>query len=522
MTLPVTQGDVLAGKYRVEHILGTGGMGVVVCARHMQLDALVALKFMLPQAAEDKEAVSRFLREARAAARLRGEHIARVTDVGMLESGAPYLVMEYLEGKDLAATLSEGRPSVPQAVEYVVQTCEALEEAHSRGIIHRDIKPSNLFLTKKPNGQPSIKVLDFGISKLAPSSSTAAPAGAAMSATSTKAVFGSPLYMAPEQMRSAAKVDARADVWSLGATLYELLAGRVPFLADSIMDLCLKVAQEPPDRLRELRPEVPAELEAIVERCLAKDPSERFASVADLAVALTPYAVKRRPSMVDDDPAAETHPVPGLTGPAPAFAIAPVPVAPVEAHDAQPANGPPAASTQKSSDVAAPAASAAVALPAQVMPVQTGANWGNTSGGPSKAPTGWGRSLWLGGGGVVVAVALVALVATRGSLRPSTSAATVPEPSVPSVGASPTIPELPPSAATLAPLAPSTDPAPSLNVSAPAPSPTPAPVASAPAAVSRPRVAPDARPTAAPGLSHEPTTRRTHTKPTVDPYANPN
>jgi eukaryotic-like serine/threonine-protein kinase len=521
MTLPVKQGDVLAGKYRVEHLLGEGGMGVVVCARHMQLDSLVALKFMLPEAAEDKESVGRFLREARAVARLRGDHVARVTDVGTLDTGAPYLVMEYLDGKDLAASLAtDGLPSVPQAAEFIVQACEALEEAHTRGIIHRDIKPSNLFLTKKPNGQPSIKVLDFGISKLSPNGGSSA-AGANMNATSTKAVFGSPLYMAPEQMRSAAKVDARADVWSLGATLYELLAGRVPFVAESLMELCLKVAQEPPDSLREIRPDVPRELEAIVVRCLAKDPAARFASAADLALALTPYAVKRRPSVVDDGEVAETHPAPApaMTGPLEPVPETRVPDAPTP--DAEPwrAQSPssPSASTQKSAaEVSAPKATEVTvsidAAAAQLSAAATGGSWGKTSSGASKAPSTKGRGTWLGGGAAVLAAAaFVAFIATRGGPRVPTAATTAP---VPAPSASP---DLPASAPSPLALTLSGDPAPPPSV-APTASPSPPPIASAPP--SHPRMDLGARPVASAAPATKPASKST--KPTHDPYANPN
>jgi serine/threonine protein kinase len=541
MTMPVKQGDVLAGKYRVEHVLGEGGMGVVVCARHMQLESLVALKFMLPQAAEDKESVGRFLREARAAARLRGEHVARVTDVGTLETGAPYLVMEYLDGKDLAASLAaDGRPSIPQAAEYIVQACEALEEAHTRGIVHRDIKPSNLFLTKKPNGQPSIKVLDFGISKLAPSGASSG-AGASLNATSTKAVFGSPLYMAPEQMRSAAKVDARADVWSLGATLYELLTGRVPFLAESIMELCLKVAQEPPDPLREIRPDVPAELEAIVTRCLSKDPAARFASAADLSVALTPYAVKRRPSMVDDGEVAETDPapVPAMTGamdprgekvvsepPPPQFEDS----AFVDAAwvDPQRAASPssPAASTQKSaSEVAIPLAAkvptgtAALDAPLpQLSAAATGANWGKTNSGASNAPPATRRAgLFIGGAGAVVVAALIAVVATnRDSRAPANATAVVAASPAPSP-----LPAFQPVALPPLALAPSSDPTPSASVAPPS-SPPPVPstlISSTPVAtepLTRPKAGPALRPNAGVKPASKPST------PAHDYYSNPN
>jgi serine/threonine-protein kinase len=290
----IAQGDVLAGKYRVETVLGSGGMGVVVAATHLQLDVLVAIKFMSDEAFGDRDLVARFLREARAAARLRSEHVARVMDVGTLESGVPYLVMEYLEGTDLSALLSsDGLQPVPTAVEYIVQACEALDEAHAAGIVHRDIKPSNLFRTRRPNGTACIKVLDFGISKADLLSSTSTK----LAATRPHTVLGSPLYMAPEQMRAPREVDARADIWALGATLYELLTGRVPFEAESLLELALRVAQGQPRPLRSLRPETPWALERVVLRCLQKDREERFPTAHALAAALAPFALRARAAL---------------------------------------------------------------------------------------------------------------------------------------------------------------------------------------------------------------------------------
>src|SRR5262245_55273398 len=162
----VKPGEILAGKYRVERVLGAGGMGLVVAATHLVLGRLVALKFMLPQTVGAGGSIDRFLREARAASLLRSEHVASVKDLGTLENGAPFIVMEYLEGIDLAQLLHERRTLPPMvAIDYVLQACEALAEAHAHGIVHRDLKPANLFLTRRPNGTPLVKVLDFGISK---------------------------------------------------------------------------------------------------------------------------------------------------------------------------------------------------------------------------------------------------------------------------------------------------------------------------------------------------------------------
>ncbi len=279
---PVREGDILAGKYKVEKILGMGGMGVVVAAEHIALSQKVALKFVLPGALSDAQSVERFLREARAAVRLKSEHVAKVLDVGTLENGAPYMVMEYLEGADLGSVLSERGPlPIEAACDYVVQACEAVAEAHSLGIIHRDIKPQNLFLTQRVGGGPMIKVLDFGVSKVTGPSSK--------NLTQTTAVMGSPLYMSPEQMRSSRNVDPRSDVWAMGVVLYEMITGHVPFDAESMPELCLKVVSDPPRSIDELRPNVPIALKTIMLKCLEKNPDNRYADMSEVASALESF-----------------------------------------------------------------------------------------------------------------------------------------------------------------------------------------------------------------------------------------
>jgi serine/threonine-protein kinase len=255
----------------------------------MQLDEKVALKFLLPEALHNPEAVARFAREARAAVKIKSEHVARVIDVGTLPNGAPYLVMEYLDGGDLAAWLQERGPlPIEQAVEFVLQACEAIAEAHALGIVHRDLKPGNLFCIRRADGLLSIKVLDFGISKMT-DTSPSAPG----SMTRTSSLMGSPLYMSPEQMRSSKDVDARTDIWALGMILFELMTGRPGFIADSVMEVAVKVATEAPPSIRSFRPEVSTGLEAVVFRCLEKEGIKRYPNVAELAVALLPFAPKR-------------------------------------------------------------------------------------------------------------------------------------------------------------------------------------------------------------------------------------
>jgi serine/threonine protein kinase len=278
-------GDILAGKYRVENVLGVGGMGMVVAAMHLQLEQRVAIKCMLPEALGNVEATQRFLREARAAVKLRSEHVCRVFDVGTLDNGSPYMVMEHLEGTDLDGVLHQrGAIPVNLAVEYVLQACEAVAEAHALGIVHRDLKPGNLFLTYRPDGTPFVKVLDFGISKAI---------GVDLNVTRTTTVMGSPAYMSPEQMRSTKLVDGRTDIWALGIILYQLVSGKVPFQAETFTELCLKVAMDPLPAMPPLPYGTPSGFEAVVRRALEKDQALRFSTVSELAQSLMPYAPHR-------------------------------------------------------------------------------------------------------------------------------------------------------------------------------------------------------------------------------------
>lgn len=282
---PVEVGQILAGKFKVERVLGVGGMGVVVAAMHLHLDKRVAIKFMLDSASKNEEVVARFLREAKAAARLRNQHIAQVLDVGAMDSGAPYMVLEYLEGADLEQVIEErmtsGRGPLPfrEAVDYVMQACLGMAEAHSHDFVHRDLKPPNLFRTTGPDGQPLIKILDFGIAK-------AALDGIA---TKTQATMGSPFYMSPEQWGGAKGVDERGDIWALGAILQYLLSGSAPFEGDSLPTLFVKIASEPPASLATAQLNVPQGLQEVVLQCLQKSPADRPQDVSRLAALLVPF-----------------------------------------------------------------------------------------------------------------------------------------------------------------------------------------------------------------------------------------
>jgi serine/threonine-protein kinase len=259
-------------------------MGVVYQAQHLLLAQRVALKMMLPDSARSADAVGRFLNEARAVARLENEHVARVMDVGTLPDGTPYLVMELLEGADLATLVREGGAMpVERVVDYLLEAMEAVAEAHAAGIIHRDLKPSNLFLAQRKGGS-AIKVLDFGISK----TTTAEPRTDAI-VTATNAVLGSPAYMSPEQLRNARTIDVRADLWSLGVIGYQLLTGVLPFNGSNIVELFAAIQEREPRSIRELAPDVPPAVDAALLRCLERDAAARFASVLDLGRALVPF-----------------------------------------------------------------------------------------------------------------------------------------------------------------------------------------------------------------------------------------
>jgi serine/threonine protein kinase len=278
--LGIHPGTILADKYLIEREIGRGGIGVIVAARHLQLDQHVAIKYLQRKVLDNRTIIERFAREARLAAKIKSDHVVRVHDVSSHPDLGPYIVMEYLEGTDLGHLVEAGPLPIAAAVDYVIQACDALAEAHVLGIVHRDLKPDNLFLAKRAAGTSIVKILDFGISKSVP---TQRMSGGWSHVTTATETFGTPVYMSPEQLRSSASVDARSDIWSLGVVLFELLTANVPFAGESVAQLCTSILSDPPSSLLALRPHAPPELEATILRCLEKNPAKRFRNVAELA-----------------------------------------------------------------------------------------------------------------------------------------------------------------------------------------------------------------------------------------------
>jgi serine/threonine protein kinase len=281
----LTLGDVIGGRYQIDGIAGQGGMSAVYTAQHLALQQRVAVKVMLAFDDHDPARVERFMREAQTSARLRTEHVARVFDAGILKNGLPFLVMEFLEGCDLAELLEvQGPLPVQDVADYVMQALDGIAHAHAEGVVHRDLKPSNLFLALRPDRSNIVKVLDFGISKFD------AGGGDGVKSLTGKAILGSPAYMSPEQVRSAATVDARTDQWSLGVCMYELLTGAVPFDGEGVGEMLAAILDARPIPVLERRPGVPPEMAAVIQRCLERDRQARFADVGEMALALAPLA----------------------------------------------------------------------------------------------------------------------------------------------------------------------------------------------------------------------------------------
>jgi serine/threonine protein kinase len=297
----IAPGTIVADKYVVEDVLGTGSMGFVVSATHKLIGQKVAIKFIKTEFVESEDALSRFKREARALVQVQSENVVRVFDYGTMRDESPYLVMEFLTGRDLQRELRARRTiPVEEAAEIIVQACEGLAAVHARGIVHRDIKPANLFLTQRANARLLVKIVDFGISK--------APKLSEDDVTITKGSIGSPHYMSPEQLRNSRSVDARSDIWSLGVTLYRALTGELPFAGETVATLLAAVVATEPRNLRELRPDLSPEIEAVVRKCLEKNWDDRYGSAQELADALSPFAMPSKrsfaslPERIDSSP----------------------------------------------------------------------------------------------------------------------------------------------------------------------------------------------------------------------------
>ncbi len=467
MPREVVPGQVVAGKYRVDRLLGRGGMGVVVAATDEELGRRVAIKLML-EADTSGQGLERFRREAGAAAALRSEHVAKVYDMGALETGERFIVMELLDGEDLEARLGRcGVLPIPDAVEYVLQACEAIGEAHAAGIVHRDIKPANLFLTTSVSGAPCVKVFDFGVSRLTKAS---------VRLTGERAYIGSPLYMAPEQARGFPDVDGRADVWALGATLFELLGGQTPFLADTFEAVMGRILHDSPTRLAELRPDVPPQLEAAILGALVKERERRWPDVAAFAAALAPFAPAGAQGRADR--------VPGALG-----------------VRVEPPSSPALPSSAAASAVGSGSASGAWAA---ATPPVSAAAVGQVSAQGAPSATARGK----GGAAVAIVLVMVGLLAASSALfvlKPF-ARTTMPAPDPPAtstasaLSAAPPAPAPPASASVSA--EPTVSPAPA-PATASATAPAPVPIAPASRTAHPVRSRPSATPTAAPRPSSD-------------------
>jgi eukaryotic-like serine/threonine-protein kinase len=277
-------GKLMDGRYRVVSRIGNGGMGAVYIAEHVTAGKRFAIKVLDPAVAHEPEVVARFELEAKAAAAIGDDHIVKIVELRKLSSGVPYLVMEWLQGQDLEQELRayQGRFPIARTIAIAVQCCRALGAAHKKGIVHRDVKPENIFLTERRDGKDFVKILDFGISKIVEANSELF----GRPLTWTGSAVGSPHYMAPEQLLGDKTLDARADVYSMGVVIFKMLVGRVPFDAANYQSLVMKIINQPPPSMLELRADLPMELQRVVFCAMAKTAKARFASMAEFAKAL--------------------------------------------------------------------------------------------------------------------------------------------------------------------------------------------------------------------------------------------
>ncbi|WP_437970378.1 protein kinase [Sorangium sp. So ce260] len=295
-------GQVIHNKYRLVRLIGDGGMGSVYEARHEVLGTTVALKFLHPELSRRSGLVQRFLQEARVSAQIQSAHVVRVVDVDQTASGLAFIVMEYLEGKTLQALYEELyragiRLAYADALEYAMQMLEGVEAAHRAGVVHRDLKPDNVIITRTSKGEPLIKLLDFGIAKLKVTGELD------RGLTRPGVIMGTPEYMAPEQAYSADSVDARADIFSLGVIIFEMLAGRRPVGGDEPQQIAGAYLSGQISRLSDLAPEIAPGLCAAVHRAMAASPPDRFATTAEFRSALEPFArAARAPSALTPSP----------------------------------------------------------------------------------------------------------------------------------------------------------------------------------------------------------------------------
>lgn len=422
-------GSLINEKYKVEEVIGEGAVGIVLAAQNVELGERVALKFLKASMLKRADVVARFMHEAKAACSIKTEHSATVFDVGRTAEGYPFLVMEFLEGRDLASVIAEGEPlSVRDVAEFGMQVCDALAVAHAKGIIHRDIKPENLFLDSR-SGMPSLKVLDFGISKTA---LTGTVLSTMLPLMDTSQMTGTPLYMSPEQVRSSDTVDARTDIWSLGIVMFEALTGRFPFHAETITELCTAILDNPLEPITRFRDGLPEGFVAVLDRCLEKDVDKRYQSVAELAVALMPFAPKR--ARICAERAAHVLISAGLVAP-----------------DAVrfPSAAPPALSELPGAVAPSPSSASALAVSREVSPETSGPASGK--GPPSGKTRGGAGRLVAVGAALVILLGLGLVLQKRWSAPADEGAPNAAANAAKTVEALPSAPSTPPPEATAAP-----------------------------------------------------------------------